>query len=266
MKLNSAQNKPTNGWHLTLQVSDDDLIVVGSCKQVMGLGWEAHRSDVAAVWPVRLNHASASDVIQHTGAVLLPCCQQTSARVNRDWCHRAACHITHNRITWPNIHSDKSLHFYIKTWNCKCKDNIYVVNSTILNHLVTSLKDKMLKEMLKLTWAMKGRPYHSYTARYPQVPKTHRLILRARCDHPTPPRVERKDMTWNHRQIKRLRCILFARTWNACYPFRSLCVILYPCVHSARADPVLFGSPLCRCYSLQHQRWLKWLLRFQDPP
>lgn len=59
---------------LTLKVSDDDLGVVRSCEQVMSPGGEAHRSDIAGVRLVRLNHASASDVIQHAGAVLLPCC------------------------------------------------------------------------------------------------------------------------------------------------------------------------------------------------
>lgn len=216
MKWNITQRKP---WDLTLQVSDDDLIVVGSREQVMGAGWESHRSDVAGVRLVRLDHASSSDVIQHTGAVLLPCRQQTSTRVDRYRRHRAACNITYN-----TDHMTKQLQ-PIQSSHCKCRDNIYVVNYATLNQLI-SINDYHAhwkirwRSRLMLTWAMKGRPYHSYTARYPQVPKTHSLILRARCYHPASPRVERKDMTWNQSDQKKLN-ILLAGKMDVYYFFKS---------------------------------------------
>lgn len=58
---------------VTLEVTDDDFVVIGTGEQMMGPRREAHRANVGAVGAVRLHDAASSDVIQHAGAVLLTC-------------------------------------------------------------------------------------------------------------------------------------------------------------------------------------------------
>lgn len=67
----------------TLKVADDDFVVVGTGEEMMGSRREAHRANVAAVGAEGLNYASASDVVQHAGAVLLTGGQQAAAWVHR---------------------------------------------------------------------------------------------------------------------------------------------------------------------------------------
>lgn len=66
----------------TLKVADDDFVVVGAGEEMMGSRREAHRANVAAVRAEGLNYATASDVVQHGGAVLLTGGQQAAAGVH----------------------------------------------------------------------------------------------------------------------------------------------------------------------------------------
>lgn len=92
---------------LTLQVADDDFVVVGAGEEVMGAWREAHRADVATVGAVRLHHAGPSDVVQQAGAVLLPRGQQAAAGIHRHRGHGASCSTQPRRwsiysVAWRN--------------------------------------------------------------------------------------------------------------------------------------------------------------------
>ena len=56
---------------MTLQVSDDDFVVVGARQKVVGTGGETDGADIAVVRAVCLHHAAPLDVVQHAAAVLL---------------------------------------------------------------------------------------------------------------------------------------------------------------------------------------------------
>lgn len=72
----------------TLQVADDDFVVIRASEETMGSGGEANRADVTAVGATGLDDASSSDVIQHAGTVLLSRGQQAPAGV---YSHRGNC-------------------------------------------------------------------------------------------------------------------------------------------------------------------------------
>lgn len=67
----------------TLEVTDDDLVVVGAGEEAVGSRGEAHRANVPAVGAVRLDYPAPSDVIQHAGAVLLTRGQEAAAGIHR---------------------------------------------------------------------------------------------------------------------------------------------------------------------------------------
>lgn len=58
------------------------------------------------------------------------------------------------------------------------------------------------------TWAMESSSHNSDTAGHPEVPETHRLVLRARGNHPASPRIQRENVTWTATQ--KLRVTHFA--------------------------------------------------------
>lgn len=76
---------------VTLQVTDDDFVVIGASQKMMGTRWEAHWANVTAVGAVRLDYASSSDVVQHAGTVLLTGGQQAAAGIHCHWGDSTSC-------------------------------------------------------------------------------------------------------------------------------------------------------------------------------
>ena len=73
---------------LTVQVREDDGMVVRASQQVVGVDREAHSSYFVGVRLERLHDASTAHVPQHTRRVLVAGCQQTAGRLNT---HRRKC-------------------------------------------------------------------------------------------------------------------------------------------------------------------------------
>jgi hypothetical protein len=56
---------------LTLQVSEDQFVVISACKEVVGTGGKADGAHICWMWFKTLHIATASDIKQYTGRILM---------------------------------------------------------------------------------------------------------------------------------------------------------------------------------------------------
>lgn len=121
---------------------------------------------------------------------------------------------------------------------------------------------------------MESSSHYSDTAGHPEVPETHRLVLRTRGDHPASPCIQWQNVTWTATQHVILHVTHFVSgtlsLFDSPLEFRRtrgwMKQSVYLCVRWGRADPALSDSRWCICYSLQLRRWSRLLLHFLDPP
>lgn len=95
----------------TLQVTDDDLVVIGTSQKMMGTRWEAHWANVTAVGAVRLDYTPSSDVVQHAGTVLLTSGQQAATGIHCHWSNSTSC--VRQRAVTSGLHLKTSCVIFI---------------------------------------------------------------------------------------------------------------------------------------------------------